>query len=256
MADEPAERARLNNRFGGGIFRRRLRLVASPREVRAALEDTNHAMRIVLSHDGERVTGIESVMTRIPISTCPGAAMPLRAFVGSPLAPYPRRPSAAINPRANCTHLHHLALLAIAHATRGGTRQYDVEVPDEYPDPVWSSIGRDGLVVHRWRTFEGKVLAPAEHAGQPLGPGFARWAAECFDGDDLEAAFVFSNAYLVSFSRRFDIAAWTGEQPRDHRPMHGKCYSYLPEVMPHGRYFANTSRDTTAADTPLLAELD
>ena len=74
-----------NAHFGEGIFRRRLRLIAEAGQVRAGLEDTNHAMRLVLRHDGERVTDVEPRMTRIPVSTCPGAAGPLRAFVGLPL---------------------------------------------------------------------------------------------------------------------------------------------------------------------------
>ena len=243
---------RRNAGFGQGIFRRCLRLIAEPGQVRAGLEDTNHAMRIVLRHDGERVTDIESGMTRIPMSTCPGAAVPLRAFVGKPLAPYPPRPSALVNPRVNCTHLHHLALLAMAHALRGGCRQYDVEVPDEHPDPVWSSVRRDGVEVHRWRTFGARIVGPDAFAGLPMREGLARWAAERFLGDELEAAFVLANAYVVSFARRFDTEAWAGEPAVDHSYMAGKCFSYQPEMVQRGTYLANATRDTTAPDTPLL----
>ena len=256
MTGDPRERVRRNAHFGHGVFRRRLRLIAEPGRVRVGLEDTNHAMRLVLRHDGERVTDIEPGMTRIPMSTCPGAAVPLRAFVGMPLAPYPRRPSAVANPRANCTHLHHMALLAIAHARRTGTRQYDIEVPDEHPDPVWSVVRRDGVEMHRWRTFGGTIVAPDAVAGLPLREGFARWIVERFAGDDLEAAFVLGNAYLVSLARRFDMEAWVGEQPVGHGHMVGKCFGYQPDVVPHGVYLANTTRDTTAADTPLLADFD
>ena len=213
-------------------------------------------MRLLLRHDGERVIDIESRMTRIPMSTCPGAAVPLRAFVGAPLGPYPRRPAALVNPRVNCTHLHHMALLAIAHARRTGARQYDVEVPDEHPDPVWSVVRRDGVEVHRWRTFGGSVVGPEAFAGLPLREGFARWAADRFEGDDLEAAFVLGNAYIVSFARRFDTEAWAGEQATGHGHMAGKCFSYQPDVVRHGTYLANTVRDTTSADTPLLADFD
>ena len=240
--------------FGRGVFRRRLRLIAEAGQVRAGLEDTKHAMRLTLKHDGERVTGIEPAMSRFPLSTCPGTAGPLRAFVGAPLGPHPSRPSASVDARANCTHLHHLALLAIAHAQRGGVRQYDIEVPDEHPDPVWSVIRRDGVEVHRWRTFNGEISAPAAFAGLPMRKGFARWASERFSGDDLEAAFVFSNAYFVSFTRRFDTRAWTGKSPTGHGEMVGNCYSYQPQIAQGGVYLAREPRDTTAADTALLAD--
>ncbi|HLS80880.1 MAG TPA: DUF2889 domain-containing protein [Steroidobacter sp.] len=245
---------RRNVDFGHGVFRRRLRLIAAAGRVCAGLEDSHHAMRLVLRHDGERVTDIESSMTRMPMSTCPGAAAPLLAFIGMSLAPYPQRPSALVDSRANCTHLHHMALLAIAHAQRTGTRQYDIEVPDEHPGPVWSVVRRDGLEVHRWRTCNNRIVEPDAFAGLPMQKGFARWAAERFDGDDLEAAFVLSNAYLVSHARRFDVGAWAGEQAVAHDSMVGKCYGYQPAVVKRGVYVANASRDTTAADTPLLAD--
>lgn len=253
---DPRALTRRNVEYGRGVFRRRLRLQAELGRVQAALEDTSHAMRITLQHDDERVTGIESRMTRIPMSTCPGAADPLRAFVGLPLAPYPSRPSAAVDARANCTHLHHLALLAMAHAGRGGSRQYDIAIPDEHPDPVWSAVARDGTEVHRWRTFDGSILEPAPYAGLPLLRGFARWAPHRFDGDELEAAFVLCNSYLVSFARRYDTAAWAGERAGGHAHMIGKCYSYQPEVVAQAFYLTNASRDTTAEDTPLLADFD
>lgn len=240
--------------FGHGVFRRRLRLIAGAGEVRVGLEDTKHAMDLTLRHDGARVTDIEPRMTRFPLSTCPGAAGPLRAFIGAALGPHPARPSALVDARANCTHLHHMTLLAIAHAQRGGVRQYDIEVPDEHPDPVWSVIRRDGVEVHRWRTFNGEITEPAAFAGLTMRKGFARWASERFSGDDLEAAFVFSNAYFVSFTRRFDTRAWTGKSPTGHGEMVGNCYSYQPQIAKDGVYLAREPRDTTAADTALLAD--
>ncbi|MBP6104987.1 MAG: DUF2889 domain-containing protein [Steroidobacteraceae bacterium] len=242
-----------NPRFGEGVFRRRLRLFAEADQVRAGLEDTNHAMRLVLRHDGERVTEVEPRMTRIPISTCPGAAGPLRAFVGLPLTPYPSRPSGVVGAHANCTHLHHLTLLAIAHAGRIGRRQYDVEVPDEHPAPVWSSVRRDGVEIHRWRTFEGSIVGPEAVAGLPLRGGIARWAVERFEGDALEAAFVLANAYVVSFSRRYEVNAWAGQRAAADGHISGKCYGYQPGIVSQGIYFANTI-ETTSPDTPLLAD--
>lgn len=256
MADESQQHWRRNLQFGRGIFRRRLRLISGAGQVRVGLEDTNHAMRLVLRHDGERVTGIESTMTRIPMTTCPGAAIPLRAFEGHPLEAYPTRPSASVDPRANCTHLHHMTLLAIAHARRTGTRQYDVEVPDEHPDPVWSVVRCDGIEVHRWRTFGARIVGPDSSAGLPLREGFSRWVADRFEGDELEAAFVLGNGYVVSFARRFDTRAWAGERARSHSHMAGRCFGYQPEVVPRGVYLSLVSLDTTAPDTPLLADFE
>jgi len=245
-----------NPGFGSGIFRRRIRLIAEHGQVRAALEDTSHAMRLIVRHDGGHVTDTQSRMTRIPLSTCPAADAPLRAFIGTPLVPYPVRANAQVNPRANCTHLHHLAMLAIAHARRGGTRQYDIEVPDEHPDPVWATLRRDGAEVLRWQTLGGQLVGPGDLAGRPLLVGFARWAAERFEGEALEAAFVMQNGYFVSISRRYDTDSWMGRPATSHQHMVGKCYSYQADVAPHGVYHGDSTRDTTAPDTALLDDFD
>lgn len=68
-----------NPQYGRGVFRRRIRLIATAGRVRAAFEDVAHAMRLVLEHDGERITGITPEFRRVPLNVCPGAAGPLRA---------------------------------------------------------------------------------------------------------------------------------------------------------------------------------
>jgi hypothetical protein len=252
MNDPDLPQRKHNPAFGTGIFRRRLRLSAGPGVAVAALEDTNHAMRVELQHDGAQITSIRSQVSRSPLTTCPGAEAPLQAFVGRPLEPYPGRPSAVASPRANCTHLHHLGLLARAHALRGGTRQYDIEIPDEGSAPVWSSLRQDGVEIIRWQTWNWQIVAPEALGGLPLKEGFARWAAQRFEGEALEAAFVLQNGYFVSYARRWDTEAWAGKPAVSHESMLGRCYGYQPEVVVHGSYRAGSTLDTTDPATPLL----
>ncbi len=256
MMAAPLSQYTPNAAFGTGIFRRRIRLVAEPRQVRAALEDTKHAMRVVVSHDGEWVTDTQARVTRIPLSTCPDAGAPLRAFIGTPLGPYPGRANAHVNPRANCTHLHHLTMLAVAHARRRGSRQFDIEVPDEHPDPVWSTLRRDGVELYRWKTFAGRIVGPDALDGLPLLAGFARWAVERYGGEDLEAAFVLQNGYFVSFARRYDTQAWVGKSAVSHEHMIGKCYSYQADIARRAVYHGDSTRDLTSPDAPLLQDFD
>jgi len=245
----------VNADYGQRVFRRRIRLIAGAGEVRAALEDTGHAMRLVLQHDGERITAITPDFRRFPLDTCPTAAEPLRALVGMPLATPMRRMLGAHDPRAHCTHVYDLTLLAMAHALRGGVRQYDVEVPDEHPGPVWSRVLRDGVDVHRWQTFEQRITAPEPLAGRPLLKGFSLWANEHFGADPeaLEAAVVFSKGYMVSTVRRFDMDAHVGVPAMQFTMMHGACYSYShPAVARAVRL--KTVRDLTDVGDDLLED--
>lgn len=239
-----------------GVYRRRIRLIAAPGTVRAALEDTAHAMRLVLSHDGVRVTGVEPRFTRIPLTTCPGAAEPVRALVGLPLAAFPEKRFATIDPRLNCTHLYHLALLALAHARRSGTRQYDVAVPCDRSAPVQASLHRDGALVHRWQLHGGAILAPDELAGRPVLQGFSRWAAAHFDAEAFEAAMVLHNGIFVSGAGHWRAVTPRRLRPSDYPELLGACFSYQPVRAQDGVYIPDSPRDTTPPDVALLADFD
>jgi hypothetical protein len=239
-----------------GVYRRRIRLIAAPGTVRAALEDTAHAMRLVLRHDGARVTGIEPRFTRIPLTTCAGAAEPLRALVGLPLASYPEKRLATLDPRLNCTHLYHLALLALAHASRNGTRQYDVAVPCDRSAPVWASLHRDGAIVHHWQIEGGGILAPAALAGRPVLQGFSRWAAAHFDAETFEAAIVLHNGIFVSGAGHWETTKPRSLRASDYPELLGACFSYQPVRVQDGVYIPDSPRDTTPPDVPLLVDFE
>lgn len=245
-----------NPDYGRGLYRRRIRLFAEAGAVQAALEDTNHAMRLVLRHDGARIVEIRPEFRRYPLTVCPGAAAPLQAFIGTALATPLRRLLSEHDPRAHCTHIYDLTVLGIAQALRGGARQYDVEIPDEHPGPVWSRVLRDGEEVHRWQTFEARIVAPGPLAGRPLLKGFTLWAIERFAGDAeaLEAAMVFQKGYLVGYSRRYDPDAYAGQRADEHAPMRGKCHAYSEPAVFEGVSLAGMSRDLTDVGEELLAD--
>ncbi|MBK7251867.1 MAG: DUF2889 domain-containing protein [Gammaproteobacteria bacterium] len=245
-----------NPQYGRGVFRRRIRLIATAGRVRAAFEDVAHAMRLVLEHDGERITGITPEFRRVPLNVCPGAAGPLRALVGMPLATSTRHMLATHDPRGHCTHIYDLTLLAIAQALRGGIRQYDVEVPDEYPGPAWSRVLRDGIEVHRWQTFEQRITAPESFAGLPLLKGFSLWAMERFGADPeaLEAAMVFHKGYLVSGSRRYNVVAYAGRRATEAQHLRGACHAYSEPTVFQAVNQGTHVRDLTDAADQMLAD--
>ena len=108
-------------------YRRRLRVTPSSGRVLAELEDDYHCMAVTIDHDGHVATAVEPVMDRAPWSICPGAVAVLeQTFVGIALESFASRG----NKRANCTHLHDLALLAAAHAFDTAPTVFDILVSD------------------------------------------------------------------------------------------------------------------------------
>lgn len=245
-----------NPGFGAGALRRRIRLVAAPGAVRAGIEDAYHSFRLVLRHDGARILALEPGFRRVPLTTCPGAGAPLQRFIGTALDTPGAELVAREDPRGHCTHLHDLTILAMAHARRGGARQYDVAVPDEADGPVWSTLHRDGVEVLRWRTLDARIVEPGPLEGRPLLRGFARWATATFDGDALEAAFVLHKGYFVSRARPWNVEASAGRPVAHHTIMRGACFSYSEPQMSVAIRNTGTSIDTSDAATPLLADFD
>lgn len=242
-----------NPHYGSGVFRRQVRLLCQRGQVQAALEDTSHCLHVRLRHDGVHVTGVDTYFARIPLSTCPGAAEPLRSFIGLPLSVERRALRTEIPTRANCTHLYDLAELALMHAKRGGERRYEVEIPDEYPQPAWSRVLCDGREIHRWQTRDGAIVLPEAYAGRPLLRGFTRWASETYSGDALEAALVFSQGYFVSRARAWDVEASAGETVIHHTSLLGMCHSYSAEMVGQAVRLPDTTIDPTDPAYPLLA---
>jgi len=141
-------------------FRRRFRVTPSEGSVIAAVEDDYHCMAVTLRHDGTRVTGVESVMERVPWTTCPGAPAVLAAtFTGVALTDVAARGEK----KTNCTHLHDLAVLAAAHAADDEPILYDL------PPAIDEKKGRAG---------EGRRAPYRPFAIRRAGcTGLSRWSA-------------------------------------------------------------------------------
>lgn len=254
MDDQPTDYQQfLNPDYGKGVFRRRIRLNGTDGQVCAELEDTNHGFRAKVFHDGQQVTDIQSEALRIPLSTCGGASEPLKALIGMPLDTPTKNITLAVDPRANCTHLYDLTLLAIAHCLRGNTsRQYDMEVDDQLEqEPAESRLYRNQQLVMTWQARDWLISA-GPHTGNPLFKGFAAWANEAFSGDEQEAAFALQKAYFVSQARRYKMDALAGTPANDQPQMKGVCFSYSPPNIDRAIRTANNTRDFTDCPEQLL----
>lgn len=246
--------------FPTGSYRRRIRAVmASPGVVEGGLEDDFHHFTVRLSHDGVLVTSVEAHAHRWPWTTCPDAAMPLRALEGMELSPRCLAVGTHADPKQNCTHMFDLAGLAVAHAARGGpvgtTRQYDIEIPAaaQSGSPTKVRCWRDGQLVHEW-TLEGRsCVSPEPFASAPWRGGFLRWADETLDVDQAESAIVLRRACDIGMGRGMDLDA-VDRADEMEALMLGVCYTMQPAQIRVALRNKATIRDFDADPEALLAD--
>lgn len=240
-----------NPNYGQGRYRRRIRLSTTGNSVFGELEDTNHAFRCTITHDGAHVTDIQSDVIRIPFDTCPGAVEPIRNLIGLPLCEDIQELIPHVDAGGNCTHLLDLALMAIRHASRTQAEWlYDICIEDQSTEEaVCAEIFANGELIHSWQTLNWGIHEPAALAGKVLYKGFSKWANKAFIGDSKEAAFALQKGYFVSSARRYNIDAQAGDSALEHSDvMLGVCFSYSSPQIDVARRTAGSTRDFS--DTP------
>ncbi len=217
-----------NPDYGSGVFRRAVRLTNDRNFVFGELEDTMHAIRCQMTHDGARILSIQPDFVRMPMDTCSGAYLPLQALVGLNLATSPSWFYGDDRPRSQCTHLYDLVWWMLTHVNRtASVRHYEAVIPDRPADGPGSAIlSRDGKEVLSWRVADDVILEPMPFAGRHILKSFAAWAATQFEQDDLEAIFVLQKAYFVSRARKVRTSALVGPLRKEDAVMKGACWSY------------------------------
>lgn len=244
----------LNPHYGTGCFRRAIRLWRiDAGTVGAAVEDEPHAFSLRLSHDGLRVTAVESEAVRFPLTTCSGATGALQSIVGAPLDARITLLKNHADPRSNCTHLFDLASLAVAHAARGEEeRHYRIEIPDMIDGRHEARLDRGNGRVLTWELHQGTITGPAPYAGRQVLGGFTSWAVQALEGEALEYALVLARGYFVALSRIYDMEA-TPPGPASEDPMpSGVCWSYSPPQAGHAYRVPGNRRDFSEAPEQLL----
>jgi hypothetical protein len=146
-------------------YRRRFRVTPMADRVLTELEDDYHCMSVTIIHDGKNATALEPVMKRAPWTTCPGAVAVLKqTFTGVALNAFAERGEK----RANCTHLHDLAVLGAAHAFDTEPLVYDILVSDAVDGKRRAELRRNGATELAWSDVGGRIVEPAEIAGLTL----------------------------------------------------------------------------------------
>jgi hypothetical protein len=239
-------------------YRRRIRVrTVDPGVVVSALEDDFHHFVVTLRHDGEQVVSVENESRRWPWSTCPDAAVPLRALAGMPLADRFTAAGKWTDPKQNCTHQFDTACYAITHAATGRTeRVYDVEIPrrDLETGATTTRLWVDGELRHTWPIDWNGIVDPAPpFDAAPWRGGFMRWADETLPPDAAEAAITLRRACDIGMGRGMDLDA---VPVADQLPgsMAGICHTMQPEVVHVALRHVGSIRDFAATPERLLAD--
>jgi hypothetical protein len=223
----------------GGALRRLISLRGEPDGAAVGwIEDDFHHFGVTIVHDGQRVTDVSAASPRAPWSSCPGAALPLRALIGKPLIARASDIGQLIDMRVQCTHMFDLAGLALAHAYHGRERRsYEAVVPDRR---LLSRTGRsfryeqgrctllrDDEIAMEWDVVEPEIVGPPRYAGHSLNRGFRAWT-ESLPEDEAEQAFVLRRAIMVAAGRTMDLDYF---ETAEGMSMDGACYTYsLPDA--------------------------
>jgi hypothetical protein len=201
-------------------YRRRLRVTPSNGCVAAELEDDYHCMAVTIHHDGHATTAVEPVMERAPWNICPGAVAVLeQTFHGVALQAFATRG----NKRANCTHLHDLAVLAAAHAFDAAATVFDILVSDPIAGRSEAQLRRNGSAVLDWSLAKGRIIAPAPLAGLDL-DNMRNWI-ESQDPDTREAARLLRWGSMVAHGRTLP-AGWASASGK--MSSRSRCFTFQP----------------------------
>jgi hypothetical protein len=241
--------------YGTRTYRRRIRLENREGYVVAGLEDTLHAFRLIVRHDGRYITDVEGTWFRHPNQNCTGAVGQFAPYIGKALTAERKIFRSYSDSRQQCSHFLDLLGLVVAHALRDeAVRQFDVSVPDIADGKTWGEVAVNGELMHRWQIDRERVLGPAPMNGHTLYGGFSRWSADMFEGDALEAAHVLQMGIFVSFAGQLDFMAMAAKYENSWivmEPIRGACYAVQPERI-EGASPCHDKRDFTDATTPML----
>jgi hypothetical protein len=222
-------------------FRRRFIVTPAVNRVSSEVEDDYHCMGVTIRHDGATATKIEAVMQRAPWTTCPGAALQLeQTFTGVPLRGFAARGEK----RANCTHLHDLAVLAAAHAFDSAPLVYDILVSDPIEGRCQAELRRDGATLLSWVQVDGRFVEPKELAGVSF-EEMRPWM-DSLDPARQEAARLLRWGATLAHGRTIP---WERQSDSSRLPM-GNCYTFQPERSTQARRIG-VIRDFSQGPRPL-----
>ncbi len=233
-----------------GALNRVIRLASRTGEVRAVLEDDFHHFRVMLHHDGDRVTAIDADSPRHPYSLCPAAGLHLRALIGLELSDDVTAPMRRTDARQHCTHQLDLAGLAYTAAARGTrTLQYHMVVTDPLDGLSVATLACEGRETLRWIVRGDQIEADAPFGIRSWGAGFTQWASTTLDPTLREQALALRRAVFIGRGRPSIPLL----DARATAPVTGGCWVQQPEQAGEAMRMIGSSRDYTHCAEMLTA---
>lgn len=239
-----------------GALRRRIRIVTANGQARGALEDDFHHFRVAISHDNERITGIQGNAVRYPYTSCPGAPNSLTALMGKPLSGSLPAVADYTDRFQQCTHLYDLSCLVItAIADQARERVYDIQVDDpEGGLPRSAILHCNGNLVLDWQLDGNDIHSQDSFDGVDVRGGFRRHLDNAaLSAEQIELASVLRRGIFISRGRFDPWNISTGQQA-------GGCYTLQPErigaavlITDNSYDFTHTPEQLTVADNDWLA---
>ncbi len=246
-------------KYGEGCYRRCIVLDAAVGSVRGELADDFHHFAVSLRHDGRTAGRLEGEAVRVPWTTCPGALEPLRRMEGAPITRTLADLTAHTRARAQCTHLHDLACLAIAQAARfaegaAPRRRYDATLPDRTDGRTRATLARDGETILEWQLQKSRITDASLDAFTGLelgGIGLVRLIHRELDPDIAEAAWILQRAVFIGAGRRHDFEAMPAASVFA-QVVGAACHTFDPARVDDAHRNRGTLRDFTRAPERIL----
>ena len=209
----------------GPAFRRAIIVTVGDGRIDAELEDDFHRFGVTLRHDGAAVTRAEGRAARFPWTTCPEAPNALAALVGSPLVADPTFLYRHTDPRAQCTHLFELAVVALSQAARAsGERLFEASASDPDAGPRRAEHCIDGALAAAWDLVGDTITAPAEYAGRAVS-SLTSQGLSALDPETALHMLILRRVALTAHGRRFDVDAYATAAAMGRS---AQCYSLQP----------------------------
>lgn len=243
-------------------IRRAITLEASsPTCCQGWLEDNFHHFGVTIRHDGDRVLDVEGTAVRYPWTACPGAAVQLRALVGTLLRERADVLSKDFPIEQNCTHLFELAALTIAAVKRDvptGRRELIVWKSDDADGKMEAVLLEDRTEVLRMAVTGSVITGPEMYAGRDLYRDFRAWIGRS-PPREAERLWLLRRAlWLADGADKF-----TPRKVADETGLGFVCHTYQPAqrhsawAMPASRIDPNEpGRSMLGAELPFVEKPD
>ncbi len=206
----------------------------------AEMQDFCHHVRVVLTHDGTRVTAVETEGIRLPWSTCPVGIEGVRGIVGLTVPEARDVRNWTTGPTENCTHAGDLALVALAHTGDTAPLTYEITVTPASGPLRTARLEADGRLVLEWTVAGNTLTGPGEWAGRTLSRSdFLTWSAR-LEPPLAEAATLLRRACHIAPSRDVDLDRLA--VAAESIPPSNSCHTLQPGVIEVARRRRGASR--------------